>query len=282
MCAITDVLGMGMAGATWAGASVTALLVAMRAIGIAPLWLPAFLLWRPAFDGLWAGNVAPFMFALFAIGPWFGAALPLSASFKLYNGIAALWLVRTRRWRAIATAAAIVATIVLVTLPLTGIDLWSEWLAGLGYYQQSQTAVPGLYGMSLASWFPAAVVLVLGVGVIAFALVPAGREGLARLGLATIVASPSLFTPGFLWAVPAMAMASLTIALASFVVMAGPAQWLAWWIPIGVMLVAWVAPGMRRTADAGLVSLEDPFADHSSPWPTAPHTGSPLHARGSP
>ncbi len=254
-----------VSSAVWAGASLAALVVAMRAIGVSPIWLPAFLLWRPAFDGLWAGNVAPFMFVLFAIGPMVGAALPFSASFKLYNGIAALWLVRMRRWRSIAIAAAVLGVIVVATIPLTGIEMWSQWLAGLGYYQESQAAVPGLYGMSLASWLSPTVALALGIGVTALALLPAGREGLARLGLATIVASPSLFTPGFLWAVPSMASASLTLALASFVVMAGPAQWAAWWVPVILLLASWGLAVLRRPdEDRG---EPDPFADRAVPWP---------------
>jgi hypothetical protein len=159
-----------LAYACWAAASVAAMIVAVRLIGVAPLWIPALLLWRPAFDGIWAGNVAPFVFLLFAVGPWIGAALPLSASFKVYNAIAALWLIRMRRWRSIAVAGLIVALAVAFTLPLTGVELWGAWLMGVAYYRDSEAAVPGLSGMSLWSYLPAAVALVIGAVVTLAAL----------------------------------------------------------------------------------------------------------------
>ncbi len=91
-------------------------------------------------------------------------------------------------------------------MPLTGIGAWQDWLAALGYRADSQSAVPSLYGNSLAQSLPG-----LAFGLIALALVVAallflGRRGLAAFGLASIFASPSLWPHGFVFALPAALM----------------------------------------------------------------------------
>jgi hypothetical protein len=250
--------------AAWGAGSLAAAVIGLRLIGVSWRWTVLLLLSPPFFHGLWAGNVAPLAFALFAAGPRLAAALPLSAVFKLYNGLTALWLVRERRWGAIAGATAIVAGAVSLSLPITGVARWAEWLDGLGHYQTSQGVVPDLLGMALPHFLPAPVALALAVAFLLAALAVGGRDSLARLGLATVVASPSLFTHGFLFALPAFLGLQVPWALAALGVVGGPAQGAAWWIPVAVVVASWTIASLRRSGSGGEV---DPLAGADGPWP---------------
>ena len=102
-----------------------------------------------------------------------------------------------------AIAAATAVGLVLVTLPAVGVGRWSEWFQGLVFFEASQQRLPGLYGLALANLIGPVGSVTVGLAVLAFALQRRGREGLARLGLATIAASPSLYSHGFLLGLPA-------------------------------------------------------------------------------
>ena len=125
--------------------SIAAALVGLRLIGLSPRWALAALLWTPFFQGLYVGNVAVPAFALFAAAPWFGAGLILAAVFKPYSGLAALWLVRERRLRALVVGLAVLALLVLLTLPLVGIDAWRAWIEGLDLYSGPSRVCPPSY-----------------------------------------------------------------------------------------------------------------------------------------
>lgn len=253
--------------AVWSLGSLGVVLTGLRLVGVPWRWTAALLLWPPVFQALWAGNVAPIAFGLFAAGPRFAVGLPLSALFKLYNGLTALWLLRERRWQAALGAAALLATLVVAGLPVTGLGRWSEWLAGLGHYGASQDLVTDLYGMALPRYLPGAVALGVAAGVTVAALAPAGAASLGRLGLATVVASPSLFTHGFLFALPAFATLGLPWLLATLAVTGGPAQGLAWWLPVALVVTGWAMPSLRRVVP---VDAPDPLGGAEGPWPGRP------------
>ena len=268
-------LPAGLAQALWLGCSLGLGLLALRVIGLPHRWLAPALLWPPLFQGLWVGNVAVPALALYAIGPGLGAGLVLGAIFKSYTGLAALWLVRERRWMQAAVGIGALLLLVAATVPVTGLTPWSDWLSALRIYQSSQESLPGLYGFGLPRFVPFAVYAALAVAAVVAALRARGRESLARLGTATVVASPSLFGHGLLMAVP------------SILSLRAPWLWLAvgllstpdglqWWLAVVVVAASWALPQMRRgrggdaTAPAGDATAREPMHPLGAtrgPWP---------------
>ena len=251
--AALSLLPVAPAQALWFGFSLGLGLLALRLIGLPRLWLVPALLWPPLFQGLWVGNVAVPALALFAVGPWVGAGLVLGAVFKPYTGLAALWLIRERRWVQIAAGVGTLLLMAALTLPLTGLTAWADWLNALRIYQTSQDSLPGLYGFGLPRFVPFALYAALGAAALLVALRARGAESLARLGTATVVASPSLFGHGLLMAAP------------SLLSLRSPWFWLAvgflstpdglqWWLAVVVVAASWAMPSMRRVSAAGSTS----------------------------
>ena len=260
-------LPRAIAQAIWVSASVALGLTALRFFGLPRRWLLPALIWPPLFQGLWVGNVTVPALSLFALAPWFGAGLALGAVFKAYTGLAGLWLARERRWRSLALGLGLLAVLVALTLPLTGAGAWRDWLDGLAAYRSSQAAVPGLYGFGLMRYVPEAVFVAAAVAAVLAALWARGKESLARFGVATAVAGPSLFGHGLLVAVPAllsMRAAWLWLAVGLLSVPDG-AQW---WLAIAVLGASWAVPAMRRDAAVPDEPLH-PLPPGSGPWPTA-------------
>jgi hypothetical protein len=240
--------------AGWLVGSAAAAVAGLRLLGLSPRWALATLLWPPFFQGLYVGNVAVPAFALFAAAPWFGAGLILATVFKPYSGLAALWLVRERRFGSIVIGGAILAGFALVTLPLVGVDSWRDWIEGLRLYAISQPVVPALLGFSLGAYLPGWLPLVAALAALGWAWLGRGFDGLARFGVATVVGSPSLFAHGFLVALPAfLALRPLALWLALGITSVAPG--LGWWLSIVLVVVASVATELRRSTDG--------------PWPTA-------------
>lgn len=190
----------------WVGFLVAAAYASFRALGLRPLFSLLLLAFPPVMIGFESGNVASLTFLLFALAFRAGGGLVVDGLFKVQSGLAALWLVRTRRWRGLLFGLAAVALVALVTLPIVGFDSWWAWLAGLGYRAQSQSAVIELFGLSYARYLPGAAFVALSIAGVAAALLFSGRRGLAALGLASIFASPSLWPHGFVFALPAVLM----------------------------------------------------------------------------
>jgi hypothetical protein len=255
----------------WLAASAALGLAALRLFGLPRRWLLPALFWPPLFQGLWVGNVAVPALALLALAPRFGAGLGLAAVFKAYTGLAGLWLARERRWRSIVLGAALPAGLAAVTLPMTGIRAWGDWLDGLAAYRASQAAVPGLYGFGLMRYVPEAVFLAVAALAIGAAFRPRGLESLARFEAATSVAGPSLFGDGMLAAVPALlTLRPIWLWLAiGFLSVPDGANW---WLAIGVVAASWALPQMRlataTSAPAGAEML-GPLPPGSGPWPSA-------------
>lgn len=242
--------------AGWLAGSVAAAVGGLRLIGLPWRWAVAALAWPPFLQGLYVGNVSVAAFALFAAAPWFGAGLVLSAILKPYAAVASLWLVREGRLRPLLAGAAVVAALGLVTLPLVGLDAWRAWTEGLRLYSVSQPLLPEyLYGLGLPRYVPSLAFAGLAAGAVAWAWLGRGREGLARFGVATVVAAPSAFAHGFLVALPAflgLRAAWLWVVLGITSVAPG----VAWWLAILVVVAASLLPGLRRE-------------DGGGPWPAA-------------
>jgi len=270
-----SLLPVSVAQALWVGCSLGLALLALRIIGLPLRWLAFVALWPPLFQGLWVGNAAVAALALFALGPWLGAGLVAGAIFKSYTGIAALWLVRERRWSQLASGVAAIAVLALLTLPLVGVSACQGWIEALRLYQVSQQNVPVLYGFGLLKFVPLWAFVALAVAALLAALRATGCEGLARLGTATIVASPSLWGHGLLVAVPSMLNLRAPWLWLAIGITSAP-DGLQWWWAIGLIAASWFMPGLRRPAAAAGDSAAGeadeslhPLAAGVGPWPEA-------------
>ena len=264
-------LPRGLVDGLWVAASVAAVLVSLRAFGLAWRWALLGLIWTPIEQGLLGGNVVIPSLLLLAAAMRAGWVLMLGPLLKPQNGIVSLWLLRERAWRRFGVGLLALVVLVLATLPLTGVDLWRQWLEGLAALQQSMQYSPGLYGVGLGRYLP----LWAFAAVAAFTLVAAlwarGREGLARLGLASAVASPALYIHGFVFAVP-----SFLRLRAEWFWLAAGLTCVGWWpgpqLALGIGVAAWFVKGMARQPDEqaadglGRRPLH-PLGSVVEPWP---------------
>jgi hypothetical protein len=252
--AVLAALPRGLVEAGWLAGSTSVALVALRAVGLSWRWALAALLWPPFFEGLYVGNVAVPAFGLFAAAPWVGSGLVLGAASKPYSGLAALWLVREGRARSVLAGGAVLAGLLVATLPLVGVEAWRAWIEGLRLYAASQPGLPLLVEMGLGAFLPSVVPIVAGVAAVAWAWLGRGLDGLARFGLATVVASPSLFSHGWLVALPAfLGLRPVVLWLALGITSAAPGP--GWWLAAVLVVAASGVAGLRRPA--------------GGPWPTA-------------
>jgi hypothetical protein len=267
--ALLSSLPVPIVTAAWEAGLLAASIAGLRLLGLRWRWCLVLLAWPPFAQGLYVGNVALPLFLLFAAGPWAGGGLLAGALLKPQGAIAGLWLIRERRWRAVLGGIAILAVLVLLTLPLTGVERWTEWLDGLRWFSQSQALVPRtFYGLALAEYVPGVVALGAALAVIALALLGRSRAGLARVGVATVVASPSLYAHGFTVALPALLELRAVLfwtAIAVTSVSGGPT----WFAALGLVVAGWFVPAMRRPApDSGSGGDElHPLGDAAGPWP---------------
>ena len=122
-----------------------------------------------------------------------------------------------------------------------------------------------LYGFGLPRYVSEPVWLAVVFVVVALALRAGGRKGLARLGLATVIASPSLFAHGFLVAIPAfLGLRSVWLWAALGITSVAPD--LGWWAAVAAILASWYVPTLRRhplTEKDGL----HPLGAVAEPWP---------------
>ena len=120
-----------LASGLWVGGSVALVVLSLRAFGLSWRWTLLAFLWTPLEQGLFVGNVAVPSVALLALALRFGPGLVFGALLKPQNGIVALWLLRERAWRALAAGVLAIAALLVLLLPLVGIDLWRQWIQGL-------------------------------------------------------------------------------------------------------------------------------------------------------
>jgi glycosyl transferase family 87 len=231
----------------WLGGSAAALLAGLRWVGLSWRWSLIILAWPPVAQGLFVGNVAIPLFAVFAAAPWRPALLAISPIFKLHSAIAELWLLRREHWRSAIVGSAALLAACVVTLPLVGVGQWINWIRGLLAYQASQPLLPdNLYGHGLARYMPLLAFLVVATLITVLALRARGRrEQLARLGVATVTGSPSLYAHGYLVALPAMLRLDTPWFWLAFGITAcapGPA----WFAAIAVVVASWFDPGLRK------------------------------------
>jgi hypothetical protein len=227
----------------WLVAMLAAALGGLWLLGVRGRWLVAMLGWPPIAIGVSVGNVGMVSFLLLAAGFWVGALLIVGGVFKPQSLIPALWLVRHGRWRAIALGAGIVLALALVTLPLTGLQAWFDWVASLGHFQATTDRFPAMKGFSLTRSLPAVIAILFGLVAVGLALLGRGRNGLARLGAASVVASPTLYLHGLTAILPGTL--ALRPELLWFVLGLGP--WIGTgssaWLAVGIVFVSLLIAG---------------------------------------
>jgi hypothetical protein len=208
----------------------------------------AVLLWPAAFSGLWVGNVAIFLFLLYALGRRRPAAMVPAGAVKVGQAVGVLWLVRDRRWRSLAVGTALVAAIAAATLPIVGLERWQEWLRGLDVYRQQAQQFGGpLAGEGIPAFVPVPLWLILVAVMLVIALRPAGDEGHARVGVAAVVASPTVHSHGFLTALPAFAALPPPRFWVALGITSTPA-FSTWWAAVALVVATWLMAS-RRSPD---------------------------------
>ena len=140
---------------------------------------------------------------------------------------------------------------------------------GLEAYQASQHLFPStLYGMSLFAILPVAVVVLTTVLVVLIALRVRGVRSLARFGVATVIASPSLYSHGFLVALPAILELRTAWLLVALGVTAVPTGF-SWWLVLPVVALSWLSALGRHAAEAHRNQGLHPLGATPGPWPGA-------------
>jgi hypothetical protein len=233
-------------------------------------------LWPPIALGLSVGNAAPFGFLGLAAGWRWGPALVLGGVFKAQAAVPSLWLLRDRRWRGFALGCSIVAGLILVTLPLTGVAIYGDWLRGLQAFEGTIRRFPLIQGVALQHYVPQVAAVVFAVATVIAAAAASGRMGLARFGLASIAASPTVYVHGLTFILPAalfLDAASLWLILGLVPTTLGA------WVAIAVAGVALLAGLVRSSAGppsgatgssplaAGARLSLHPLDPRRQPWP---------------
>jgi hypothetical protein len=266
--------------AAWTAFQIGCWYRAFRILGLAPSLSLVLLAFPPVMIGLESGNVAGLTFLLFVAAVRTGGALVVDGIFKVQSSIPVLWLLRQGRWRGLLAGAAAVSAIVLVTLPLVGVDAWRSWWAGLGYRASSQALADALYGYSYAKVLSAPAYVAACGALTVIALAFRGRRGLAALGLASLFASPALWPHGFVFALPAVLM--LESGTAVWLVLGAGAFGPNMWLLFGG---GWLAVVAARRFPAGRLH---PLVGTDGPWPrpigppTARSTAPPPGERATP
>lgn len=102
-----------------------------------------------------------------------GIAVGLATAVKVFPGVLLIWFVLTRRYRAAAGVVVAVVALALLTLPITGIEPWTQFptvLANLSAPSDTtDTLAPTVWLAGLIGFTPARVIVTLaGLGLLAF------------------------------------------------------------------------------------------------------------------
>lgn len=215
-----------------------------RRLAIPWLAVPFVLAWPPFAEGLITGNVQIISFAAFVAllyEPVDGALrqrkfLPQRDAL---NGILAgavgvlkttqflpvLYLAR-RRFRAAFLGVVFLGVVALATLPLTGLQIYGDWLSQL---QRASDPAWTIGGVALGHRFGIPDAIPIAVG-IALALAIRGRDSAAWLGIALILATPSVHGYTFLFLLPGLLTIRRDVAIPVAALFIGVYHGVAWWM----------------------------------------------------
>ena len=223
----------------WTAVCIGAGVFACRRLAM-PWWaIPVVLAWPPFAEALLGGNVQVPLFAAFVAvlyrggGKDFGPTprdpaddrRPAIVDGLLATTIGAIkvslahtWLFVLRRRPAAALGgAAIVIGFAMITLPIVGIDRWTDWFGQAGRSGDPNWQAVGWPLSRAIGRLPALVVTAMTLA--AVFVIPVGRAG-AWLGILTILGAPSLHIFGLVFLVPAMLEIRRDVALAAALLIA--------------------------------------------------------------
>ena len=221
--------------AAWLAICLGAGILAVRRLAIPWIWVPFVLAWSPFAEPIIGGNVQIVLFLAFVVMFWrrpgpvvafepverdvadpnvsaagLGGLAALIGAFKPSQIQPWLFLLRHRPVAA-AIAVGIVVAVVALTLPLTGLDLWFEWLRQLG---RATDPTWDLGGIALGRFTPSGVGLIVTVATsVAILLLPNRPGAAAWIGVLSVWGTPSLHPFGLLFLVPAMLLIRRELAL---------------------------------------------------------------------
>jgi len=250
---------------TWLALCLGSAVFAVRRLAFPLAWWPFVLAWSPFAEGIIGGNVQIPAFACFValfcrrssqpdrfrpternVADVDGSAVRLGL---LSATIGALkvsqlqpWLFLARhRPAAAAVGAAAVIGIVALSLPLTGANLWLDWLAQLG---RATDPAWELSGIALSRFTPPGVgLIVMLLATLAVVVIP-NRTGVAAwIGLLSVWGASSLHPFGLLFLVPAMLVIRRELALIAAMLIATTTYEGSW---AGIILVTVALVGMAR------------------------------------
>jgi hypothetical protein len=261
-------LPQGMVIAVWLAFEALVAVWTCRRLSVPWLAVPVVLLWPPFMEGLVTGNVQVIQFAAFAaifFAPgrsWelrprphagveggvehdsrplgrdiFDGVLAAGAgAFKYTQLLPLAWLLRPRPRAAICGVAAL-ATVVTITLLFTGIGLYRDWIDQLERAADPAWAPAGgplvfLVGRPIAT-------IAAAVAVVAVFFVR-GRDAGAWVGIALLVAAPSIHGYGLLFLLPTLLTLRRDLAITLAIFMARYTLY-SWWGSIALAAVALAA-----------------------------------------
>ncbi len=254
--------------AAWLIASLTVAVLTCRRLGVQPRWIPLLLVWPPFAEGVISGNVQIAMFAAFVFllnGAETGreGPLPRSPRSLLKRGLlgaATIFLKISQphvlaylaRWdrRAALVAVLAIGSLAVATLPLTGTEIWRDWVD-----QLRRAADPGwiVGGPSLGRLLPTPLgTLIVFASVVAVLAVPPARAA-AWVGVLLVLGAPALHTYYLLFLLPAMLLIRREIALVAALFVSTytePGWWFAIAIVAGTLALSERLAGLREHPDA--------------------------------
>jgi len=266
----------------WLIACLLAAVWTCRRLGIPWIAVPFLLAWPPFGEGLIVGNVQILLFAALVaafyepgdLAPRQRELLPgrdlqtgllaaLVGALKFTQGLPVLYLAR-RRFRAAVLGVAVVGVVALATLPFTGLPIYGDWLM-----QLERAADPAwtIGGVALEHRFGIPDAIPIAIGIL-LALSVRGRDSVAWLGIALIVATPTVHGYTFLFLLPAMLTIRRDIAIPIGLLFLGIYHGFAWWLAF--LLVAWLLVASTRWPWLRAVG-----APASHPRPSDPSAGDP-------
>jgi hypothetical protein len=272
----------------WLALCLGSAVFAVRRLAFPLAWWPFVLAWSPFAEGIIGGNVQIPAFACFVALFWRRSGQPdhfrpiernvaevdesavrlglLSATIGALK-VSQLqpWLFLARhRPAAAAVGAAAVIGIVALSLPLTGANLWLDWLAQLG---RATDPAWELSGIALSRFTPPGVgLIVMLLATLAVVVIP-NRTGVAAwIGLLSVWGAPSLHPFGLLFLIPAMLVIRRELALIAAMLIA-TTTYEGSWAGIVLITVAFVGAvryrGLAEPAPSDL-SAESPVIGDSA------------------
>ena len=238
---------------TAVGLMLAASVAACRRLVIPWIWILLVLAWPPFAEGIFGANVQMLLFAAFVFlfyrrggEPWaplardvadpaesgvlIGSLATLVGAIKVSQPQPWIYVLRHRPRAAIGGAVGAML-VVAVTLPLTGIGLWPDWVAQL---RLASDPTWELGGFALPRLFPNALSLAIAIFcMVAVWFVPR-RDAAAWVGLLSVVGALSLHIFGLVFLVPAMLVIRRELALVAAICIATYSYEGAW---AGILIV---------------------------------------------